>query len=410
MRQFYGTLNEVEDALVGDIEELTIIDCHEHLPTEAKRLGSSPDAFTLFSHYCKGDLISAGMDEGTMNAVLFGDGDPEWKWREFKPYYGLIRHGDYARAAHIAMERFYGERELTDGNHAGVTDRIRAANVPGLYGRVLREACGIETCLNCYGWENEREGGLFSNLVWHAGDWDGYGRVCGNLGKEGPVTLDDVEGWCAGVADRAVREGIHGIKFMAYHDVPCSKAEASEALRRLMADPSLRLPRSNPLSLYVFNRMLHHAGERGVVCAVHTGYWGDYRELSPSNLIPAIQGNPKARMDVYHVGYPYMREAIMLAKSWPNVRLNMCWTYLISQNFAYQALYEMMEALPANKVFGFGGDYYVVEKVFGHLIMARETIARVLARRVAEGKSSYGQAALLARALLHDNPSEFYGL
>jgi hypothetical protein len=100
----------------------------------------------------------------------------------------------------------------------------------------------------------------------------------------------------------------------------------------------------------------------------------------------------------------------MLGKVWPNVKLNMCWTYLISQKFAMEALDEMLEMLPVNKIFGFGGDYYVVEKVFGHLVMARETIAKVLARKVSEGAFSFDRGLQIAERILYSNSKEFYNL
>lgn len=100
----------------------------------------------------------------------------------------------------------------------------------------------------------------------------------------------------------------------------------------------------------------------------------------------------------------------MLGKAWPNVRLNMAWTYIISQHFAYDALSEMVEMLPDNKIFGFGGDYYVIEKVFGHLCMARETIAAVLADKVARHELTAERALRMAEKMLYDNPKEFYGL
>jgi predicted TIM-barrel fold metal-dependent hydrolase len=116
------------------------------------------------------------------------------------------------------------------------------------------------------------------------------------------------------------------------------------------------------------------------------------------------------RFDVYHAGYPYVREAIMLGKAQPNVWLNLCWTYIISRKFAGDALEEMLETLPLNKVLGFGGDYRVVEKVYGHLVMARETIARVLAKKVEDRDMTEARALEAARMMLRENPKELYRL
>jgi predicted TIM-barrel fold metal-dependent hydrolase len=114
--------------------------------------------------------------------------------------------------------------------------------------------------------------------------------------------------------------------------------------------------------------------------------------------------------DIYHVGYPYVREAIMLGKRRSNVWLNMCWTYIISEQFAYEALSEMLDMVPTNKIIGFGGDYIVVEKVFGHLTIARQTIARVLCARVRRGLLTMDRAFDLADKLLRRNPSSLYNL
>ena len=51
-----------------------------------------------------------------------------------------------------------------------------------------------------------------------------------------------------------------------------------------------------------------------------------------------------------------------------------------------------------------------MEKVYGHLKMARQNIARVLAEKVQEGSFSRAEASLVARRLMFDNPNEFYRL
>ena len=64
-----------------------------------------------------------------------------------------------------------------------------------------------------------------------------------------------------------------------------------------------------------------------------------------------------------------------------------------------------------NKIIGFGADYtFQVEKVYGHLVMARENIAHVLASRIEEGLMDNAEAILIARKWLLDNPRVLYGL
>ena len=67
--------------------------------------------------------------------------------------------------------------------------------------------------------------------------------------------------------------------------------------------------------------------------------------------------------------------------------------------------------MPANKILAFGGDYTIpVEKIYGHLVMARENIARVLACRISEKQLSEEQALNLAHKWFWDNPRQLYHL
>jgi predicted TIM-barrel fold metal-dependent hydrolase len=128
-------------------------------------------------------------------------------------------------------------------------------------------------------------------------------------------------------------------------------------------------------------------------------------------MIPILERHPKTRFDLYHLGYPWMRESLMLGKGFANVWLNFCWTHVISQRFAMDGLDEAIDLIPMNKIIAFGGDYHLpVEKVYGHLVMAREDIARVLARRIERKQMTEDQAIGLARKWLWDNPVELYRL
>ena len=79
---------------------MTIIDAHEHLPPEGQRLKMNVDALTMFSHYCRGDLTTAGMNPEKVDYV-FSDAPLKQRWHEFKPYYDMISNSTYVRAAHI---------------------------------------------------------------------------------------------------------------------------------------------------------------------------------------------------------------------------------------------------------------------------------------------------------------------
>ena len=69
---------------------------------------------------------------------------------------------------------------------------------------------------------------------------------------------------------------------------------------------------------------------------------------------------------------------------------------------------EAIDLIPMNKILAFGGDYsgVVLEKIYGHLVMARENIAEVLARRIMNKQLSESQALTLVRKWFWENPKE----
>jgi len=77
------------------------------------------------------------------------------------------------------------------------------------------------------------------------------------------------------------------------------------------------------------------------------------------------------------MGMPWVRDTAFIAKNFKNVYLNLCWSHIVSPYMTRSALLEYVDIAPANKIIAFGGDYIVsaVEKIYGHLYMAKENIA-----------------------------------
>lgn len=409
---------EIRQRLIQAMSEFEIIDAHEHLGPETQRLAAAVDVFTLFSHYLKGDLAMAGMSAAQYQSLFDQNIPLERRWAIFAPYWEHIRWTSYARAALLAAHKFYGVEDINERTYIPLSEAMRAANKPGLYERVLGEACKIRTALT-----QPLSPFLPANLgtprltpvmrdplLSSMESWEDIAHPA--FEPQATVrTLDDYLDAVRRFVLRAKAEGAVGLKMVAYPCESPSRQEALEAFERLRSGAARSLPMLNPLREYVIDEAVAFAARQGLVIAVHAGYWGDFRKLNPTNLLPLAQRHPEARFDLYHLGYPYVREALMLGKQFPNIWLNLCWTHIISQRFATDALDEAVDLLPANKLMAFGGDYALpVEKVYGHLVMAREDIARVLANRVAEGRMSEAQALALAHRWFWENPKELYGL
>jgi predicted TIM-barrel fold metal-dependent hydrolase len=407
-------LSPLESRIFAALEQMEIIDAHEHIFPESVRVNTKTDVLTFFSHYTRGDLRVAGMSETSLEEMQKPELPLEYRWKLFAPYWEPIRFDSYARAALIAVEKFYDVDDINDETYALISERMAAANKPGLYERVLREACNIRTALT----QCQRTDlgtplltpvmPLFANM-WDIETWRGIASV---YEASGPVrTLDDLLDTGRAYIRRVKSEGAVGLKMLSNPYEQPSRAAANECFEQLRTGAVASLPMRNPLRDYVIDEMIRFAGEQDLTICVHTGYWGDFRMLDPLHMIPLLERHPSVRFDMYHIGYPWVRESIMLGKGFHNVWLNFCWTHIISQRFAMDALDEVIDMVPMNKVIGFGGDYNLpVEKVYGHLIMAREDISRVLAARIERGLMTEEQVIGLARKWLWDNPRELYRL
>ncbi|HIJ66029.1 MAG TPA: amidohydrolase family protein [Candidatus Hydrogenedentes bacterium] len=405
--------NALEKSLIEGMEQLEVIDCHEHLGPEKNRTGAEVDVFTLFAHYTRGDLAVAGMTDAQYASLFNRDIPLEHRWALFAPYWEHIRWGSYARAALLAAAKFYSVDDINEKTYQPLSEAIQKANTPGIYERVLKKACNIRTALTQCGSTDLGGTPLLTPvmpMIYPTETWEALTRP--PFGSEAPVrTLDDYVDAMRRYVLKVKGEGAVGLKMMANPFETPDREPALSAFARLRDGNETALPPQNPLRDYVIDQIIAYATEQDLVVCVHTGYWGDFRQLDPVHMIPLLMRHPKTRFDIYHLGFPWMRQALMLGKGFPNVWLNLCWTHVISQRFVVTALDEAIDLIPMNKLLAFGGDYGIpVEKVYGHLVMAREDIACVLARRIQAGQMTEAQAIELAKKWFWDNPKELYRL
>jgi predicted TIM-barrel fold metal-dependent hydrolase len=408
--------------LCEEIAAIPTVDAHEHLVPEAEALGKPADFYSLFEHYCPGDLVAAGAGETEIKE--FGDRNlPEAaRWERFKPYLSRIRTGSYACSALIVVRDLLGLPGLDDGTYAEVGRRLRALRQPGLYQRILRERCNIAACIQCVQLKDMGPG-YFHHLapseevVDVAGPRD-VKRLSERLGRDVRSLDDAVECMEKVVSEWASTPRVVGIK--SAHAYGCTLgfrkvegSDASAAFRRILASEAGADPQDAGLVQdFLMFKLAACAASADLALVIHTGLQaGNYGRITDANpllLQALIEENRGTRFDLFHGGTPWVREIAVLAKYFPNVHLNMAWMHIISPAQARAALSEWLDMVPNTKIFGFGGDYSIVEKVYGHLKMARQDIACVLAEKVREGAWSRAEASLVARRLMRDNAAEFY--
>ncbi|MDO8683804.1 MAG: amidohydrolase family protein [Armatimonadota bacterium] len=416
------------EKLMDEMLGLEIIDTHEHLMQESERLALTPDFSTMFAHYCKGDLLAAGMTRAQLDTFYSEKTPVDEKWAMFEPYYQVIQDGSYARAAHIAMEKFYDMSRLNSlADAEELTGKIRKANKKGLYKKVLKDTCNIRISLN-YGISTEQDPAYFAPVIFATDHTHPNRDFIRGIEAQVGVSCGNLNNYVSAIWEqfRQLKEqGMKGIKFhSAYmrdlNFAATTHAQAEEVFLRITEEgygwrnSHLGYRESKPLQDYLVHRFCEIAEELDVPIIFHTGLQGDI-DHNPDDSRPLRMWNLPHRYRnidfvLLHAGLPWLEDAGLMAKQYSNVYLDLAWSQLMSPEITTRALKAWMDLVPMNKIFAFGGDYFVVEKVYGHLMIARQNIARALADKMETAGMPFDRAKAWLQAMFWDNPKRVFKL
>ncbi len=164
----------------------------------------------------------------------------------------------------------------------------------------------------------------------------------------------------------------------------------------------------------VLHTILQTAEALHMTVQLHTGYmagnFGDFRNGDPSTLIPVFKEYSGVCFDLFHMSYPYEKEAGLLAKMYPNVYVNLCWSHVLSPQAVVQTLTDWLQLVPLNKIIGFGADTSVGFDIPAHLELAYRNLEKVFCRLADDGIWTADDASDAAYRLLYDNPIKLYQL
>ena len=420
------------DALRRRIGTMPVIDTHEHLPHDMNAIPEEEkDVLNQWlMHYLSSDLQSAGMDpamlEKARNAAL--PVEERWSWVE--PYWQHVRYTGYGQAVLRTVRGLYGASEIDRHTIGSIAKQHKSMYDTDAMFDLLHEHLNIEKAVldGFTGTVSDRDERLFVR-VWRPELFLGLGGLAetdvASLEKEsGPIR--DLDGWmdaCRRTYNELIPQ-IVGLKIgLAYsRSIYFPKTPYDEA--KNLFNPAMRkwtdggrsgllvLPEAVQNFMLRFILDLHRSSGKPV--QVHTGHQegnGNRIENSrPLHLNELIMDYPDIRFDLFHIGWPFSSEAISLVKMLPNATLDFCWTHILSPRAAVRFLSEALETLPLNKIFAFGGDYKIIDLVYGHLEMARDHLAEVLADEMERGRMTASEAENAAHRMLYYNPKAFFAL
>ncbi|MCL2286711.1 MAG: amidohydrolase [Firmicutes bacterium] len=408
--------------LYNAIDQMPVADSHEHLMPEFMRVDKPMDFFTItMTHYASSDLISAGMlwdDMHKLNDINVPLGE---KIQIFMPYWKKANNTTYCRALKIAAKDLYGIEEINAATLPELNARMVEQNRPGLYKKIMEDKGKIKYCIWDQWWVDmpqkddfyplavRLDGIIFINSPGDIQALEEKFNTCiTGLDKIEEILETCINGYKAsGIV--AIKSALAYSRSLDYSKV--SAREAAVALRRILRN-EFTAADTKTLQDYVMFRVAEKAAAHNLVFQIHTGLLegnGNFiRNANPSLLSTLVYENPNTKFALMHGGYPYGGELSAMAKMFPNVYIDMCWLHIISTHHVYNILMEWLDAVPVNKILGFGGDYIFVEGVYGHLQLAKENLARVLADKVANGSASMAEAEKYARMMLFDNVEDLF--
>jgi hypothetical protein len=405
----------------AEADKIPIIDTHEHLtfPHRFVEMGNI-DFGRLFTHYASSDLRSAGMPAQDMAEVANMESklSPEEKWRLLKPWYERSWNTAYCECLRIAMRDLYGIEDLSDETVGPLSEKMNAVPRES-WTRDVFDRANIEIAL-----ENEQAGSpVYARkrcpdifLCDMSDDFSGRGIDPTESGIEVSGLSDYlkvIDYYFDNFADEAsaFKIGRAYDRSLYFEDVPYADAERIFARLHKPHDPPAKRE-ITALEDYIVHYCVRTAGEHDLPVKFHTGLQegnaNDIKNSRAALLINLFTRYPRTKFDIYHISWPYTEELIDICKNFPNVWIDFCWAWIFNPPASRRFLADMLETVPLNKIHGFGGDFIFVEGTYGHSVIARREISRVLAEKVEEGRFTEEYAVHAARRLLRENALDHF--
>jgi len=425
------------DEIFDYVQGLEIIDTHEHLPIQECGRDQDTDILKEYlQQYFNRDLISAGLTLEDFQKVIDVMLPLRERWDLVEPYWEVARLTGYGRALDIAAKELYGVERICGSVIEELNDSFQKTLAPGHFKRVLHENSKIKICLldrhDQFDLEKENLG-CDSTLFLPVYRLDSFVLPTlldevDSIKAESGIDICSFDDWlqaCEVILNKALNAGAVGLKCgLAYKRTlyfeRSTREQAERGFKQVLE--AYHLPdwhvRSFSLSKEFQDYMMHFVlglvNKKGLFFQFHTGLQEGSGNLI-SNSDPSLLSNlfleyQNIDFVLFHIGYPYQHVLSALAKNFPNVYIDMCWAHVISPAASIQALGEWLDSVPYNKICAFGGDYKIVDAVYGHQYLARVNVSKVLAAKVTEGLLDMTRAKEIAGRLFFSNPLEIYRL
>ncbi len=427
----------VHQRLEAFIDSIDVIDTHEHQRLPPAFDKDKTNFFSLLQReYIHADLVSAGMPG--MRQELIENGATDSLWEESGRYLDFCRNTSYYGHFRDGLSLLYGFSDpyFTRENTVKLSQDI--SKNYSRFDQWYDEALGktrIEMMFNDQYWsmfktntdhekfllvfridELVRGAARRGKLTDAEGDSVNSAYYFANKEDLKLNTLDDYLAYAEKWFERFTGAGAVCAKCaLAYHrTLSFEPVSLGEAKLLYSLDPDrLTAEQKKKLEDFMMHWCVAKCGEYDLILQVHTGYlagnMGQLENGRAIQLIDMFKAYPGTKFDLFHGGYPWRDDIGALAKSYPNVFIDLVWLPQISRSASVEALHEWLDAAPYNKFF-WGGDCWSIEGAAGSLEYGRSVVAQVLAEKVEAGLMTEMFARTVAAGIFRNNAIENFGL
>ena len=222
-------------------------------------------------------------------------------------------------------------------------------------------------------------------------------------------TFDDYLNMLDGLLDTMAERHQVGLKNALAYDRSVNFDDVDEkAARRAWGQRNPTAEDRKAFGDVIVDRLCRLAGERDVPFQMHLGS-ARIRGSHPINAAGLIERHPNTRFLLMHLAFPWGRDLLGMAFVYRNIWIDLTWSALLSPTYFKQTLHEAIEVLPDESRMMIGGDNWHVEETYGAIGLIRRLIGEVLQEKVDDGYFKPEDARRLARKILSENASEFFG-
>lgn len=427
-------LKEISDA----VSSMPIFDTHEHLMSEEERRLQNLDVFYLFSHYVGSDLISSGMSEDDFNALFDKNIDMEKRWSIFSLHFENVRNTSYSQIVLESVRDLYGFNDINKDNYLELSQKLESTKKRNWYDYILTEKCNIRYMLDFI----ENMPGIIDQKPLDRKDclavknFDDVISVCcmediARFEKKYNVNiykfkdyLDMIDRICEDsrkAGYRALKITLAYFRTISFEEITFAEADKIFSGFFKLKDYGffervdfLSKDELKPLQDFLVHYIIQKAIENQWPVQIHTGLLngnrGDVSNTNPCYLVNLFMKYKNCKFDIFHAGFPYSNELITITKQFTQVYFDLCWIQQVSFDLYRETLNIAMETIPANKIFAFGGDNFILECTYGSQKMVRKIITELLYEKVKKNYFSFDQAIRFAEKILYLNPKTVYDL